>query len=433
MKITFINIGLFFILLFIAISSPAQGLEKNLAPKTLHIDYKASPRPDRILLTLTKDPSHEIMITWRTDSTITKGLSEIAKVEKEFDFYKKAIKKKSTTTTITSVEKEEVVYHKVMFDNLTPNTLYAYRVGDGTYWSEWIQFRTSEEEFKKPFQFLYLGDAQNDIFTLWSKAVRGAFKKAPDSRFSIHAGDLINHSQNNYEWGEWFEASGFIPKMIPVLATLGNHEYVKDSTNHKVGISNLWDPQFNFPDNGPMGFEDRTYYVDYLNTRIICLDSNKGIKKQTEWLKKVLQSHKQQWVIVFFHHPVISAARGRANDDILKYWKPLFDNHKVDLVLQGHDHVYGRGNKVNSGLGKWNEDSGTTYVVSVSGRKMYSLSDHPWMDKKGENIQLYQVITVDKNTLNFKAYSLDDELFDHFKLVKQENAVNILKELPLRE
>ncbi|GAA4270765.1 metallophosphoesterase family protein [Aquimarina gracilis] len=433
MNIKFINICLSLFVLFIVTLCPAQVLEKNLAPSTLNIDYKASPRPDRILLTLTKDPSREIMITWRTNNTITKGISEIAKVEKEFDFYKNAIKKNSTTTTVTSLEKEQVVYHKVKFSNLIPNTLYAYRVGDGTYWSEWIQFKTSEEEFEEPFQILYLGDAQNDIFTLWSKVIRGAFKKAPNARFSIHAGDLINHSQNNYEWGEWFEANSFIPKMMPVLATLGNHEYVKDSTNHKVGISNLWDPQFNFPNNGPKGFEDRTYYVDYLNTRIICLDSNEGIKKQSAWLEKVLQNHKQQWVIAFFHHPVISAARGRANEDVLRHWKPLFDMYKVDLVLQGHDHVYGRGNKVNSGLGKWNENSGTTYVVSVSGRKMYSISDHPWMDKKGKNIQLYQVITVDNNILNFKAYTLDDELFDHFELMKKKNHVNILKELPLKE
>ncbi len=410
-----------------------QALEKNLAPETRHIDYKASARPDRILLTLTKDPSSEMMITWRTDASVINGIAQIAKVEKQFDYHEKAINKTSITTKITSIEEEQVVYHHVKFDTLTPKTLYAYRVGNGMYWSEWIQFKTSEEKFEKPFQFLYLGDAQNDIFSLWSKAIRGAFKKAPDARFALHAGDLINHSQNNYEWGEWFEASGFIPKMIPTIATLGNHEYVKDSTNHKVGISNLWDPQFNFPDNGPKGFKDRTYYQDYLNSRMICLDSNKDIKKQTPWLEKVLTEHKQQWTIVFFHHPVISAARGRANEDILKYWKPLFDKYNVDLVLQGHDHVYGRGNKVNSGLEKWNENSGTTYVVSVSGRKMYSLSDHPWMDKKGENIQLYQVITVDKNTLNFKAYSLDDELFDHFELIKQENTINVLKELPLKD
>ncbi len=433
MKSLLVRATLFFFLVFIISNSYTQALEKNLAPAIQHIDYKASPRPDRILLTLTENPSSEIMITWRTDGSVNKGVAKIARVTQHYDFYKKAIQKPSIIDEVTSIENENVCYHHVKFQNLEPDTFYAYSVGDGTYWSEWIQFKTSEKKFQKPFQFLYLGDAQNDIFSLWSRAIRGAFKKAPNARFAIHAGDLINHSQNNYEWGEWFEASSFIPKMIPSLITLGNHEYVKDSTGHKVGISNLWDPQFNFPDNGPKGFKDRTYYVDYLNSRFICLDSNKGIEEQSQWLEKVLKEHQQQWVVVFFHHPVISAAKGRVNTAVVTHWKPLFDKYKVDLVLQGHDHVYGRGNKVNSGLGEWNENLGTTYVVSVSGRKMYSLSDHSWMDKKGENIQLYQVITVDKNTLNFKAYTLDDVLFDHFELIKKENKANLLKELPLKE
>ncbi|MBP2833678.1 metallophosphoesterase family protein [Aquimarina sp. U1-2] len=411
----------------------AQPIQKNVAPIVQHIDYKASKRPDRILLTLTRNPSQEMMVTWRTDNSVSQAFAEIAEVTQNYDFYKKNIQLTAISDTITSIENEQVIYHKVKFKNLKPNTQYSYRVGGRGYWSEWSDFKTTERAFTKPFQFLYLGDAQNDIFSLWSRAVRGAFKKAPNARFAVHAGDLINHSQNNYEWGEWFAASGFIPKMIPSLITLGNHEYIKDDTGHKVDVSALWNPQFNFPNNGPKGFEDRAYFVNYLNTKMICLDSNKGIVEQTTWLKKVLKENKEPWVIVFFHHPVISAAKGRVNTAIMTHWKPLFDQYKVDLVLQGHDHVYGRGNKVNSGLGKWNENSGTTYVVSVSGRKMYTLSDHSWMDKKGENIQLYQVITIKQDSLNFKAYTLDDQLFDHFELYKQKNTANVLKELPLHE
>ena len=82
---------------------------------------------------------------------------------------------------------------------------------------------------------------------------------------------------------------------------------------------------------------------------------------------------------------------------------------------------------------EWDEDSGTTYVVSVSGRKMYELGDHEWMDRKGENIQLYQIITVHEDRLNYRAYTLDDELYDHFDLKKRRNKGNKLVELPLKE
>ena len=46
-----------------------------------------------------------------------------------------------------------VHFHTVRFEALQPDTLYAYRVGDGEhYWSEWIQFRTAKSE-PAPFSF----------------------------------------------------------------------------------------------------------------------------------------------------------------------------------------------------------------------------------------------------------------------------------------
>ena len=131
---------------------------------------------------------------------------------------------------------------------------------------------------------------------------------------------------------------------------------------------------------------------------------------------------------MIFHHPVISGSEGRMNEGVLKQWKPILDRYKVDLVLQGHDHVYGRGNKVDSGLGLWDENSGTVYVVSVAGRKMYSVGDHPWMEKKAENLQTYQVITVGNDKINYKAYTLDRKIFDEFDILKTAQGPNLLKD-----
>jgi len=51
-----------------------------------------------------------------------------------------------------------VHYHSVIFDQLKPDTVYVYRVGDGdARWSEWIQFRTAHVEYA-PTQFIYFGD-----------------------------------------------------------------------------------------------------------------------------------------------------------------------------------------------------------------------------------------------------------------------------------
>jgi hypothetical protein len=108
-------------------------------------------------------------------------------------------------------------------------------------------------------------------------------------------------------------------------------------------------------------------------------------------------------------------------------FKPLFDKYKVDLVLQGHDHTYARGMK-NIPMEKKGEESGTMYVVSVSGPKMtdHDVAESNWMDKSAVYTQLYQVITVDHDKLEYRAYTSADELFDAFDLIKRKGKVNQL-------
>ena len=75
-------------------------------------------------------------------------------------------------------------------DSLNPNTLYAYRVGDGVNWSEYYHFKTASLE-AEPFSFIYFGDAQNEVKTHWSRVFREAFRDAPRAAFTLHAVDLI--------------------------------------------------------------------------------------------------------------------------------------------------------------------------------------------------------------------------------------------------
>ena len=43
-----------------------------------------------------------------------------------------------------------------------------------------------------PLEFIYVGDAQNDIFSMWSHLIRAGYSEAPRARFILHAGDLAN-------------------------------------------------------------------------------------------------------------------------------------------------------------------------------------------------------------------------------------------------
>jgi hypothetical protein len=57
---------------------------------------------------------------------------------------------------------------------------------------------------------------------------------------------------------------------------------------------------------------------------------------------------------------------------------------------------------------------------------MYDVSDDPWMDRRAGNTQLFQIITIEGDTLSYGAYTAAGELYDAFDLVKSDDAPNKL-------
>lgn len=427
----------------------AQETKMYKEPK-FHFDWsKPSEYPDRIVLNFGEKPSNEVNVTWRTNLDIDTAYAEIAIATAAPKFWKngKTLKAKTEELDASLVPTAEVIanYHSVEFRDLLPDTTYAYRVGDGERWSEWFQFKTAAEKPDEKFSFLYVGDAQNYVLELWSRLIREGFRKAPDAKFIIHAGDLINTAHREQEWHEWFTAGGFIHSMIPSMPVPGNHEYraknQSEADRKERSLSVQWKPQFTLPENGPKGLEETAYFMDYQNVRILFLDSNRDHELQAKWLEEVLSNNPKKWTIVSYHHPLFSASNGRDNEELRALWKPIFDKYKVDLALQGHDHAYARGrvapgDNVMDGL-NMRDLTGTVYVVSVSGGKMYDIGDD-WTGKGGqrdriaENTQLFQVITVEGNRLVFEAYTAIGELYDSFELIKQQNDLNQFIELRVR-
>lgn len=397
-------------------------LSSGVLTKLSAQNFSPTQYPDRVILTWAGDPATSQTVNWRTDTTIMASKAQI-KAEDANPALEKAITSYDASSTVLNGRNnyETAKYHHVTFTNLKPATVYAYRVGSGEHWSEWFQFTTASAK-NEPFSFIYLGDAQNDIRSKWSRVIRKAFSHQPDARFIIHTGDLINRSNNDQEWGEWHYGGGFINGMIPSIPSPGNHEYVRDD-QRKLILDPHWGVQYTFAGNGPKGLESSVYYVDYQDVRIISLDSQMIIldeasaKAQYEWLEKVLKENKKLWTVITFHHPIFSTAKSRDNKAFRERFKPLFDQYHIDLVLQGHDHTYSRGQNLPRGL-SGRDASGPVYLVSVAGPKMYQVDGAKWMDVSLENTQLFQVIHVDGDKLKFQAYKTSGELFDAFSLQK---------------
>ncbi len=403
--------------------------------------YEPTGYPDRIVLTFSGSPDRSLAVTWRTDTTSVAAVAEIA-VAGPGSWLHTAAETVTGRTTTFEAENGVANHHSVVFSDLRPGTLYAYRVGGTDTWSEWFQFRTAQTGFA-PFAFLYFGDAQNAVKSHFSRTIRQAALDLPEARTMVFAGDLVNLRDGNHddEWGEWFDAGGWLHGMIPSIVAAGNHEYVtySEPTGSVQRLSPHWPVQFTLPEDGPAGLREAVYSVDFQGVRFIQLnsaaalydDTGETAQQQAAWLEQRLSDNPNRWTVVTFHHPVVSVARGRDNPQIQEAWQPLLERYGVDLVLQGHDHAYGRGANLGNGTAAWTEGTGTMYVVSVSGPKMYLASDEAKtvFDRVAEDTQLYQIVRVEWDRLVYEARTATGELYDAFTLHKAEDGAKRLEDL----
>ena len=420
----------------------------------------ATPWPDRIIVTIDGDPATTLSVNWRTDDSVAQTRAEIAlaRPDSRFDLEARSLEAETQALDLTTASGRGHAYnkgvnqglpvthhHSVRFDGLEPDTLYAYRVqgADGK-WSEWLQTRTAARS--GPITFIYLGDAQNNLGSHWPRVLREAFRTAPDARFVLHAGDMVNRASRDLEWANWFKAGGFIHGMIPIIGVTGNHEYddfgIKEEQAEDL-LSILWRPQFRFTPEPTLSdrLQETVYTVRYGDDlEVFVLNSNiKDMSEQAEWLDAKLEASTARWRVVTMHHPIFSSGRGRDNPSRRDRLLPIFLKHKVDLALQGHDHTYARGNipaQTPERAAATSEAGVTTmFVNSVSGPKMYEFNEDGWdsfaptgvkLERKAENTQFFQVLTVDGDRLRYAAHTADGAIYDAFELTKGEDGAKTL-------
>ncbi|MGD9558558.1 MAG: metallophosphoesterase [Mangrovibacterium sp.] len=408
----------FFLVAARCLSLPAQQVNPGS-------NFDPTVYPDRVMLTIPGDPATSCAVSWRTVYENTVSAGEIIEA-----FPSPRPEKQARMVQGTSAAWEKgssaAMGHKVVFDDLKPGTLYAYRVGDGTNWSEWFQFKTASDK-AGPFSFLYFGDVQDQIKSDCSRVLRQAYTHFPSAGFMLFAGDLVSRSNENY-WREFFYAGDWIFGTKASVPTPGNHEYDKLEDGSRT-FSKHWQQIFTMPGNGPdEKFAERVYYFDYQGARFISFDSPAmgtdpaDAEMILNWLDQTLLENPNPWTIVFTHYPVYSCSQGRDNEEYRQAVKPILEKYGVDLVLTGHDHTYCRGqNPKEAGGGGKNKPM---YVVSVAGPKMYGLATSFWSDRMASNTQLYQHITVSGNSLNYQSYTINGQLYDEFEITKNNKGEN---------
>ena len=144
----------------------------------------------------------------------------------------------------------------------------------------------------------------------------------------IMLGDNMYGSQRPQDFIDKFE-NPYKPLLdagVKFYAALGNHD---NQTNR---FYNPWNMS-----------GERYYAYSRKNVKFFVLDSDYMDPKQLQWIDNELKNARDDWKIVYFHHPLYSSGGRHGSEvDLRVTLEPLFVKYGVNVVYSGHDHIYER-------------------------------------------------------------------------------------------
>ncbi|MDD5066375.1 MAG: metallophosphoesterase [bacterium] len=260
--------------------------------------------------------------------------------------------------SVTGTSYADSYIHHIELTGLAAGTVYHYRCGnpsDG--WSQDYTFKTSSTP-DTPFIFGAFSDSQNQ--TNVRRTIKNSLKTfSPD--FCFLAGDSVDTGTNQSLWDKWFSTMQDLSAVSPIMTCLGNHEE----------NSYRYYDQFSLPGNGvESGYFSESYYsFNYNNAHFICLYTDMDqMGLQKTWLSNDLRTAADdpdiQWKFVYFHKPVYTWAAGHTpNTNAQRYWVPLFEQYRVDMVFSGHNHLYEESNPIKAGVRTTEQLGGVRYIT----------------------------------------------------------------------
>ena len=201
------------------------------------------------------------------------------------------------------------------------------------------------------------------------------------TRFSmmLHAGDLAYADGNGPRWDSYARMGEHLWSKVPTAYVGGNHEVAS-------GGENWMSYKVRYPNQHETSNSASFLYhsLDAGMAHVVCLCSYLDFlpgSLQYTWLMQDLAAvdrTKTPWVIAMFHTPWYTSnahhpmSEGTAMRDAME---PLFHEHGVDIVFNGHVHAYERTQAVYK---ETLDSTGTTHITIGDGgnRELYAT---PWL------------------------------------------------------
>ena len=409
---------------------PARTAELSLAIYAL----QNKNEPYNMVANINGDPHTRMAFCWFTNEGVSQGSVQLLPManatENDFASVNGVITIPATPTTtpqlqyavstsgiskaarLPSNQKFTYVSHKALAENLTPGTVYSWRVGFDGHWSPIAQFRTQDAN-QGEFSFLYMTDshimdAEYVDNARWCATAAAA--TAGDARFCLFPGDFVEtgtEQNSEWEWERWFEESinPVIMKM-PIVPTDGNHD---DSGNLNYDYHFNTDWGFYSMASTKPQFHGITYSFVYGDVLFLVFSlqdwwrasgSSESAMTSTylstdvrNWFLEQIAAHPNTKYRVTLAHKNIFSGSGHSVDSETPLFReimlPIFKECEIDLAIQGHDHCY-------EVIGPVDPDTRTAITSAISNVETVAINTNTNMTgKKGGTF------VTDQGTLYF--------------------------------
>lgn len=200
--------------------------------------------------------------------------------------------------------------------------------------------------------------------------------------FAIMLGDNMYGTERPHDYEHKFERPyrALLDANVEFHAALGNHD---DPNQRFYRLFNL---------NGRRYAAFRKGHV-----RFFVLDSNYMDPEQIDWLERELRSEPAVWTVVYFHHPLYTAATRGPSLELRAVLEPLFVKHRVDVVFAGHEHLYER----------IKQQQGVRYFVAGGAAKLRrgDLTQSDETEAGFDRDRTFMLVEIAGNTLHFQTVS----------------------------
>ena len=410
--------------------------------------------PSHIAVTFGEDSASSVNISYFTKYSLTDTDIQIVPYSQNPDFSKgstvkadiDAVCEEDAAREYSAIDlsfigiikhKFTVNRHTIKITGLEEGQKYCYRVGNAErgWWSDIGVISTADNG--TAFSFLHITDPQGvtekQYQNNWAMALQTAFDNH-NIDFLLSTGDMVDNGNDFVEWKRMFNTASDSLMDTVLMTASGNHEERGDNAQIQNFVySNL--PEQDTTTGVYYSFDYNTAHVAVLNTNDLN-DENALSDEQIEWLKADMSASKQPWKFIALHKAIYSNGSHFDDDDVVAIRAqllPLMNELDIDLVFQGHDHVYMRTDvlkdnaivKTETGTIKYNgleytskiKPDGTIYSINGTiGPKHYepkASEETSELIPDGETVLYLEVpsyshIQIDGGNLYFDTYSVEN-------------------------